>query len=178
MDEKLFSEHYAWADSIARSVRSRLPPSFPLDDLKQEARIAHWKCCEAYDASRGIPYRAYAYTTIYGAVLMTCRRKNYREATHEELNGHQHIDARPAPDEALVEDRERKLGDRRLNRQLAQVSKLIEMLAPADAFLVRRVYLEGAEVPQMAELWGVSEERMNRKVKAAVLRLKREARNA
>lgn len=173
MDETLYKEHEPWVESIARSVRSRLPPSFPLDDLKQEARIAHWKCVEAFDSTRGVPYRAFAYQAIYGAVMMSCRRKHYRESTHEELNGH-HIDARPMADDAMVEERERRLGDRRQNYRLTQVVKVIEMLAPADAFLIRRVYLEGVEVGHMAELWGISEERMNRKVKAAVSKLKRE----
>lgn len=185
MDETLYKEHEPWVESIARSVRSRLPPSFPLDDLKQEARIAHWKCVEAFDSTRGVPYRAFAYQAIYGAVMMSCRRKHYRESTHEELNEKVnsprwvkgtpwHVDPRPMADDAMVEARERRLGDRRQNYRLNQVSAVIGQLAPADAFLIRRVYLEGVEVGHMAELWGISEERMNRKVKAAVSKLKRE----
>jgi DNA-directed RNA polymerase specialized sigma subunit len=49
-----------------------------VDDLEQEAVIAHWRCVEAFDASKGVPYRGYAYFTVRGAVLMSCRRKHYR----------------------------------------------------------------------------------------------------
>src|ERR1700733_13710312 len=81
----LFREHLDWAASVGRNVARGLPPSFDLDDLQQIAVIEHWRRVDLYDGASGVPYRAYAYLAIRGAVLMACRRKAYREATHDEL---------------------------------------------------------------------------------------------
>ena len=74
----VFEEHQTWAASIERSVRRKLPPSFDVQDLAQIALIQHWRCVEQYDPARGVPYRAYAYFPIRGAVLMACRRREHR----------------------------------------------------------------------------------------------------
>lgn len=81
----LFKENIQWAEKIALNVKRKLPPSFDIEDLTQTALIAHWKCVEAYDPARNDNYRAYAYLIIRGAVLMSCRRKAYKEATHQPL---------------------------------------------------------------------------------------------
>jgi hypothetical protein len=181
--QALFEEHLEWAESVGQSVGRHLPPSFDVQDLKQVARIAHWHCCESYDATPGhgymcgVPYQAYAIRPIRGAVLMSVRRKNYREATHEELNGH-YVDERGRPDEMLLarENWRNQLGPQ-LYRKRVKVRAAFEVLPAADAYLVRRIFLEGADMDVLARAWGMDEKAFTRLVGAAVRRLKRLVRN-
>lgn len=74
--------HLDWAAGVARQLHHGLPPSFDLDDLTQVAHMAVWHCTKHYDASRGVPFAAYAYRRVKGSVLMSVRRRHYRDATH------------------------------------------------------------------------------------------------
>jgi len=173
--EELFSEHREWAESIAGKISRRLPPSFDRADLIQVALIQHWRCVESFDASRNVPYQAYARQAIAGAVLMSCRRKNYREATHEELQEWQrHVDRRPRPDELLIEREQwrNRLGPQ-LYRQLVKVRAALKALPAEDAYLLRRIFLEGVEAEALAMTWGIEEKVFVRMVNAAVRRLRR-----
>lgn len=173
MDEALFTEHLDWAVEIAASVKRKLPPSFDIEDLQQTARIEHWKRCESYDPKSGVPYRAYAYVWIRGAVLMSCRRRNYTDNTHQELDG-VHIDKRPLQDEAMLAREERRnVSGPRERRKLAKATELIGKLSPADAYLVKRVYLEGQDPVMLAKLWGGNPKVMGRRLSKAVAKLKR-----
>jgi RNA polymerase sigma factor (sigma-70 family) len=177
--QALFDEHQDWAASIAKRVRRGLPPSFDLADLAQAALIQHWRCVESFDASLHVPYRAYAYPAIHGAVLMSCRRRNYREATHEELKeSHPHVDRRQRPDESVLarEDWRNRLGPQ-LYRQRVKVRMALEMLPAEEAYVLRRVFLEGVEVESLAVTWGMDGKAFARLVGAAVRRLKREVIN-
>ena len=84
----LFESNLEWASMVARNVHRKVPPSFDVEDLEQEARIAMWRCCEKYDPfnSKGVPFQAYSYLAVRGACLMYCRRRAWREATHESIN--------------------------------------------------------------------------------------------
>lgn len=73
--------HYLWAAKIATRMHRRLPPAFDVEDLKQAARIAVWKCSETYDESRGVTFERYAYEYVAGAVLMLVRRRHWTSAT-------------------------------------------------------------------------------------------------
>jgi len=142
----LFEEHLEWAANGGRSVARGLPPSFDPDDLQQIAVIEHWRRVELYDGSTGVPYRAYAYLPIRGAVLMTCRRKHYREATHEELTPiAAPIDSKLRPDEAMLahEEHIRMSGPRRYLQRL-RVLMSLSCLPAEDAELVRQI-LAGAQ---------------------------------
>lgn len=77
--------HLAWARRLARSIHRKLPASFDVQDLEQEAVISCWKCLQAFDLRRQVPFRLYAYNAVRGAVLMAVRRRHWREATHPEL---------------------------------------------------------------------------------------------
>jgi RNA polymerase sigma factor (sigma-70 family) len=155
----LFHENIAWAEGIARNVHRKLPPSFDLADLEQEARIAHWRRVEAYDPARNSNYRAFAFLAIRGAVLMACRRKAWREATHEPLEFEKPnrpsgcgvaissvpADARPGPEEAmLAREQRRNVDGPREYRRRQRFTAALAVLAAADADLVRAV-LAGAD---------------------------------
>ena len=164
--QALFEENLEWADRIARSVRRKLPPSFDLADLQQEARLQHWRCVQRFDTSQGVPYRAFAFFAVRGAVLMSCRRKEYRERTHEELDGY-HIDWRPRADQVVLEREERRnVTGPRERRQLAKVREAMDRIPPADARLLRHVFLEGADLDAL-EPPGTK-----RRLSAAVARLR------
>jgi DNA-directed RNA polymerase specialized sigma24 family protein len=143
----LFHENIAWAESIARTVHRRLPPSFDLSDLQQIALIAHWGRVGSYDPARNNNYRAYAHKTILGAVLMACRRRHFREATHDELNA-LHVDNHPRPDEALLaREQRRNVDGPREYRRRQKVLAALAVLPPEDADLVRAV-LGGADASE------------------------------
>jgi RNA polymerase sigma factor (sigma-70 family) len=162
---------------VARSVGRHLPPCFALADLEQEARIEHWKRSQLWNPATGVPYQAYAYMAVRGAVLMACRRREYREATHEELTG-QHVDARPRPDDALIAREEwRNHTGPRERRRSAKLQQLLGELPAADGYLVRRVFLEGADVETLAQTWGATPERIRHRLSSAMRALKRAVRN-
>jgi RNA polymerase sigma factor (sigma-70 family) len=167
--EALFELHRPWAESIGRSVKRGLPPSFDIDDLEQEARIQHWRCVGVFDPGRGVPYRAFAYFAIRGAVLMSCRRGHYREATHEPLIG-VHLDGRGAPDELLIRRQERRnVAGPREYRQRVKLRVALASLPAEDSDLVRQV-LAGADVVELERSAPGTRTRLSR----AVYRLKRE----
>lgn len=173
MDEDLFREHIDWVVSIAESVARGMPPSFDVEDLKQLARIEHWRCVQRYDPSRGVPYRAFAYFAIRGAVLMGCRRKHYREATHEELSL-DHADNSARADVALLRrEAQRNVLGPRARRKLDKVRAALGNLSAVDAYLVRRVYLEDADEEALSKLWNIDSKAMGRRLRAAVGKLKR-----
>lgn len=170
--QALFEQHQAWAASVARSVRRKLPPSFDIEDLVQEALIEHWKQVQRFDPSWRVPYQGFAWRAVHGAVVMACRRRQYRDATHEELTG-QHVDQRPGPDKVLLDREERRnVTGPRESRQLAKVGDAMSRLASAEAYLVRRVFLENADVEALAATWGVKPEHLRRRLAAAVRVLK------
>jgi hypothetical protein len=88
MQTTVFEANLQWAVSVVRRARQHLPPSFDVADLEQAARIEHWKRSQLYAPSTHVPYQAYALRAVRGAVLMTCRRKEYRERTHEIVRKH------------------------------------------------------------------------------------------
>jgi len=149
--ESVFEKHLAWSETVASNVWRNLPPSFDLDDLKQIARIEHWRRSQLYNPTgphAGIPYPGYAYTAVYGAVMMACRRRHWKEATAEELSPIA-ICSKPSPEDALVHREEQRRSDRRERRRLQRVRDALRRLPAADAYLLRRVYLEGVDVEQL-----------------------------
>lgn len=175
MDEALFEEHRDWVESIARSIKRKLAPSFDLADLMQIALIEHWKRVESFNPSLSVPYRAYAHKPIQGAVLMACRRKHYREAMHEELLGH-HLDLKARPDEILLaKERQRNSVGPRERRARKKMLDGLSRLGEVDAYLVRRVYLEGTEIEVFAAGWKMESKALAKRVGAAVRRLRKAA---
>jgi hypothetical protein len=168
--EALFELHRLWAESIGRSVSRGLPPSFDIDDLKQTAVIEHWHRVLLFEPLLGVPYRAYAYCWIRNAVRMTCRRKHYREATHEELK--QGSDARgfvidPSPNaEATMLRREerRNVSGPRAYRQRAKIRVAMAILPNEDADLVRAVLFAGVDVDALERSAPGSRRRLTRAV--------------
>lgn len=91
---RIFTANLTWAETIARNVARKLPPSFNPEDIRQEALMETWKRALLYEASngrpgkdpKGTPFQAYAYMYVRGACLMSIRRRNWTEATHASLD--------------------------------------------------------------------------------------------
>lgn len=62
---------------------------------------------------------------------MTCRRREYRERTHEELYSDFRVDHRPTPEQALLASEDREQG-----QKLAAVQSAIEDLDPKEREVV------------------------------------------
>jgi hypothetical protein len=106
---------------------------------------------ELFDASRGVPYRAYAYAAIRGAVMMSCRRREYREKTHEPLLqfGGAFLDGRPNPEDALLQrEKGKNVQGPKEYRQRVRLRVELALLQAEDSDLVRQV-LAGADVGEL-----------------------------
>lgn len=160
----LFELHRAWAEAIGRTLHRRLPPSFDVDDLEQIARIENWRCVKTWEPGRGVPYRAFAYFPIRGAVLMACRRRHYREAMHEPLDG-RYLDDRATPEELLLDREERRnITGPRDYRQRAKIRVAMAALPSDDAQLLRLVYFEYADVEELERSMPGTKRRLTRAV--------------
>ena len=94
----------------------------------------------------------------------------FRDATHDPLRDN-HVDQHLRPDQALLErEKRRNITGPRERRQMAKVRALIAELPAVEAHLVRRVYLESADLEELEAVWGV---RLELRLRAAVRTLKR-----
>lgn len=101
-----------WADRQVRSwaKRAQLPPSFALEDLYQVAHLEIAKRLPQYNGEHasGAPLEGYLYTYVLNACKMAVRRRNWTEATHEELPSGA-VAETGAPDRELHASRQTKL---------------------------------------------------------------------
>ena len=171
---QLFERHQKWAIAIARNVARKLPPSFDVSDLEQEALIEHWKRAQLYDQQniRGTPYQAYAYLAVRGAVLMACRRRAWKEATAEQISEAE-LDGALQPDAQLMANQEATRTKRKLSRQRRWLLGAIDELPALDAYLIRRVYVDEVTVEAMAELVCIEKGALARRLALIVKRLKK-----
>lgn len=164
----------------------RVPPSIAAEDLIQEAHKELWRQIGRWDRSRGVPFRGFAFRGVLGAVRMACRRRRWIEATRFEslspsapepgrvmestanMRSKAELipDGRPSVEEQAIAREERE-------RRLAIVRGHMADLHDAEALLVRSVYLEGIDLEQLAEAWGMEAKRIGVRARAALLKLKR-----
>lgn len=86
--DQLVLDHIDLVESIARRVHARVPPSFDFDDLFSEGLLALCRAVAKYDpaANNGTPFSAFARKSIRGAIIDSCRRKNWREHTRQSID--------------------------------------------------------------------------------------------
>ena len=79
------------------------------------------------------------------------------------------MDGRPRPDQVMLDrvERRNRLGPQ-LYRQRVKVLAALEVLPAEDAYLLRRMFLEGADVQALEAVWGVQ---LERRLGAAVRKL-------
>lgn len=134
-----------WAENIARHVVRSLPPSFDLADLVQDAHIAVWNKAQDYDTSQGVPFEAYAYKAVRGAVLMAVRRRNWVEANHTALDD--------VPDASTAPTAELNIERRESAEELAWALQFID---PRQRQIITGQFLEGLSIDQLSERHHIS----------------------
>ena len=164
---QLFEQNLEWAAKVARSVARKLPPSFDISDLEQEARLETWKRAQSYDPAntKGTPFQAYAYLAVRGAVLMACRRRAWKAGTAEAISKSEVSDA-PRPDELIQSQQEDEADREKRAQQRAWLLREIRKLPPVAAYLMRRVYIDGADVGELASILGVERTALSRRVQS------------
>lgn len=80
----LVLEHLQIVEKIAGAVARRVPPSIQLDDLKQAGTMGLMEAATRYDATKGVPFVAWAIIRVRGAVL-DCVQTHYKHAHTEQL---------------------------------------------------------------------------------------------
>lgn len=174
--EELFAAHLAWAHEIARKEHRHLPPSFDVEDLQQVAAIEHWKRTGSYDETRNNSYQGYAYLAVRGAVLMACRRRHWVAATSEELPMNQ-VDDAPSAEEQLIAEEEGHVSYLEAEHNRAIVLDYIRLIPQErwwEAYLLRRVYLEGEDLRVLAANFEMEYVGLARRLAIAVRYLKEE----
>lgn len=200
--EQLFQKNKPWAETIARNVVRKLPPSFEAGDVAQEALLELWKRALKYEANngrpgadpRGTPFQAYAYMYVRGACLMSVRRRSWTEATHLGLDDlkagmiagaesdrrpslalvPEPVSPTPNPEDKLAKKRERKnvTGPREYRRRQWML-KQIAKLSPVDRHLITRTYIDERDLSELAKLAGVERSVLSRRLAGIVKRLKK-----
>lgn len=174
--DELFNSNLSWAHEIARKEHKHLPPSFDLEDLQQVAAIEHWKRSGMYDAARNDSYQGYAYRAVRGAVLMACRRKHWTAATSEELPLNQ-VDEAPSAEEVLISRQEAAVSIAELDERRTMVLNYIRLIPQErwwEAYLLRRVYLDGEDLRELAAKFEMEYAGLARRLAIAVRYLKKE----
>jgi RNA polymerase sigma factor (sigma-70 family) len=187
--DALFRTHLDWAAAIACNVHRKMPPSFELDDLVQSAYIELWKRTRLYDPQRNDSFQGFAYLPIRGAVLMGCRRRHYREATHFSLNTaarsangvHRFEGTGAIASQTTLEDQrhdpeEALLASERTRTERTQLMRFLDLAAdsaPEAAQIARLILLEEVPADMLAARFGVSEIAMSRRISAGLRTLRR-----
>ena len=160
-------EHLELVDVIAGSIIRRMPASFELDDLRQAGRVGLINAAARYDRSMNVPFGAYARHRIRGEILEACRRRNWREATHEELYAGVR-DMRPADVDL---DAGIRAGERARLLTMALAG-----LSPAHRAILRAHYLEQRTVREIGQKAGITAGRASQILHEALDRARRQLR--
>jgi len=75
--DALIRAHIALARNLALRLASRVPPCVDLDDLIGAGMLGLIDAVDRFDASRAIPFEAYARTRIQGAILDALRAEDH-----------------------------------------------------------------------------------------------------
>jgi len=157
-----------WAAGIARAVHAHVPDVFELRDLTQTAHLELWRAVEAYQPARGVPFRAYAYPRVRGAVLMQVRRRHWLEATCCDPIGEE----APADHWATPAESERLDQERAFKAAAAAIADL----PPLQRYIVQSYYLHGRRVDKIARQMHISLSRAYRLRSQALAILRRQLR--
>lgn len=149
--DALVAEHIDWARDVAAKVAKKLPTWWHADDLIGAASIALLQAASKYDASTGVPFRAYAILSVRGACFSAARRNEYKERAHAELTDDiaDNLSAKDTPGRGSLP---------------AQVWQL-----PPDQFrTVQLIYSHELTVEQAAERMGISTTKVSQHHRAAL----------
>ncbi len=176
----LLEQHQKWAKGIAIREHRKLPKSFQLDDLIQEALSETYKRAKAYDPAKCGKFQAYAYLAVRGAVLMSVRRKNWKEATAEELISESWDTETETPNGEVAqavqrmseENAQRSISKQREQwreiRRKALLRTKLSRLSPEHAAIVRSVLIDGESIADTAQALGMDKRTLSLTLRKAV----------
>jgi RNA polymerase sigma factor (sigma-70 family) len=165
--QNLFDEHLNWAVQIGRNIARKMPTAFDPEDLIQAALIGLWKAVQKFNPNRGIPFQGCAYLYVRGEIVMHVRRRNWKDAMHDELNI-EYPDTRPLPDQNLQLQAD-ELAD---ERRILLIKSLTALLPAAEQGEAVRGILAGASVEDLAATMKISRQRLHLTLKAAAARIR------
>lgn len=97
-----FDESLGLVDAIARQVGRAIGAAVELDELVSFGREGLLEASRRFDATRGVPFRAYASYRVRGAIFDGVRKlSRLTRRTHERING---LAAAAAVSEGALED--------------------------------------------------------------------------
>jgi RNA polymerase sigma factor (sigma-70 family) len=173
MPDVLFYEHMKWAEQIARKEHRKLPPSFDVDDLIQEAVIELHRRCGMYDAAKNDSFRGYAHVAIVGAVRMKTRRRHWKNATSEAMDATEVTQAvREQSQERQEADRQAQLEKWRETRRKALLRRRLRKIGGTEAKLAQLVFVAGTAIADAAAEMEMDEAKAGRMLRAVSNRLK------
>ena len=148
---------------------ARQYPAADVDDLIQLGAVGAMQAAGKYDATRGIPFAAFAYRRIRGSMLDSMRRK---KAVDE--REHVHVDGDESADAALpatMIDVEAIHGRIDNERRFARVKIAMRTLNGDQRKVVRLHYLKERTLQATSEVIGVTRPRASQIRQDAVRRL-------
>jgi RNA polymerase sigma factor (sigma-70 family) len=158
--DALVVAHLPLVRQIALRVSQSLPPSFDLDDLEAEGRLALIRCATRFqpDAHGNPPFSAYARQRIRGAMLDSVRRGRYAENTRPSID--------ELPEAGLAPTVEIRIDQARTKKR---VREAISWLPAEQRDLIVARYLEERRVtPSLnSETHVVAIDALRRRLKAA-----------
>jgi RNA polymerase sigma factor FliA len=151
--------------NVAWMVLRRFRANVEVEDLIQHGCLGAMQAAEKFDPSKGIPFPAFAYLRIRGAMYDSVRRRKYADLSMlsvEELDGPGQTTAEEdgayrkeleVLDEAEIV---RAIDDQ---RRLRKVARAMDALSPKQRSVVRIHYLEDKTLREAGEEIGVSSPR-------------------
>ena len=79
--DALINHYLPLTHKVLERISIRLPAHIPVEDLSQAALLGLYKAIMDFNADRGVPFEAYAYPRIRGAVLDELRSNDYLSRT-------------------------------------------------------------------------------------------------
>jgi len=143
---RLIDENLVWAHSIAGAYAESIR-HVDVKDVKQEAGIALSRAADAYDPSRGIPFRAYAHRCITNRLdsLYRAGQKQAHEQTtldapafSDDVNDETNKDQLPSPGVDAAREAHRNEVRRALAEGMAQLTpnqrKILEARSQGESY--------------------------------------------
>jgi RNA polymerase sigma factor for flagellar operon FliA len=140
-----FNAHLNLVEIVARQIKKSIGAEIELDDLRSHAREGLLDAARRYDATRGVPFAAYAKLRIRGATIDGVRAlSRFSRRVHERLNG---LEAAARYSEGIAEEvlsvREPGAPESRVHADRALGDHLAGMATAIAAGLVAQTALQG-----------------------------------
>lgn len=155
--DALVLEHLEWARAIAAGLARRLPTWFTVEDLTGPAEIGLIRAAERYDASTGVPFRAYAQARVYGACIDSVRRREYRERARPSIDADGPLENVPYE----VRDPGPSPEERAYAGELAAVWERVRELPTRHRLVIVGLYREGMTLTEISRTVEVSPSRVS-----------------